>query len=166
MRQYEGSHFPAYSHRSGAARPARHCGLISLAGNALPPKHRAPDPDVADLSLATAQGACSSTAKSAYLPGAMLPTLSSTDIVEHGGKDLRRVPRGLRRWRHYGGHQPLPAARSSAALEIEPATSPATSEIKPRRYFRSIDPPGATWSVSVTMATPGRTICLASCGSG
>jgi hypothetical protein len=35
--------------------------------------------------------------------------------------------------------------RSSAALAIEPATSPARSEIKPRRYFRSIDPPGATW---------------------
>jgi hypothetical protein len=39
-----------------------------------------------------------------------------------------------------GVHQPLPAARSSAALAIEPATSPATSEIKPRRYSRSIDP--------------------------
>jgi hypothetical protein len=51
-----------------------------------------------------------------------------------------------------GVHQALRAARSSAALVIEPATSPATSEIKPRRYFRSINPPGAMWSVSVTMA--------------
>jgi hypothetical protein len=90
---------------------------------------------------------------------AAFPNIVSSVVLRGSTKIADDAVCGYRCWAYLlvvsgvnGVHQALPAARSSAALAIEPATSPATSEIKPRRCLRSIDPPGATWSVSATMA--------------